>query len=400
MPILSEHMIDVKPSAVSVMSARALEMERQGKDIIRLTAGEPDFAVPDHIKMAAVKAVADNQTKYPPVIGLPELREAICGKLQRNNHLPYQPEQVIVSAGCKQVLYNALAATLDPGDEVILPCPYWMSYPAMVKINRGLPVSVPTRREDGFKIRKETLAQAITPRTKWLILNSPNNPTGAVYSHKDMESLAGVLMEHPRVWVLCDDIYEFLVYDGQPFVNLLNVAPEMKNRVLVVNGFSKAYCMPGLRVGYGAGPVELIKAMFKIQTQSTSGACTISQWAGVAALLGDQSFLNGHNKTYQERRDLVVSLINQIEGMSCEKPQGAFYCFVSCQGVMGKKSASGQVISSDEDWINYLLEEMELATVPGKPFGLSPYFRISFATDIETLRKGCDRIAEACAGLR
>lgn len=400
MPLLSEHMIDVKPSAVSVMSARALEMERQGKDIIRLTAGEPDFAVPDHIKMAAIKAVADNQTKYPPVIGLPELREAICGKLQRNNHLSYQPEQVIVSAGCKQVLYNALAATLDPGDEVILPCPYWMSYPAMVKINRGVPVSVPTRREDGFKIRKETLAQAITPRTKWLILNSPNNPTGAVYSHKDMESLAEVLMEHPRVWVLCDDIYEFLVYDGQPFVNLLNVAPEMKNRVLVVNGFSKAYCMPGLRVGYGAGPVELIKAMFKIQTQSTSGACTISQWAGVAALLGDQSFLNGHNKTYQERRDLVVSLINQIEGLSCEKPQGAFYCFVSCQGVMGKKSANGQVISSDEDWINYLLEEMELATVPGKPFGLSPYFRISFATDIETLRKGCDRIAEACAGLR
>lgn len=398
--MLSKHMSDVKPSAVAVMSARALELERQGKNIVRLTAGEPDFTVPDHIKMAAVKALADNQTKYPPVIGLFELREAICSKLQRDNHLSYEPEQVIVSAGCKQVLYNAMAATLDPGDEVILPCPYWMSYPAMVRINRGVPVSVATHPEDGFKLKQDSLAQAITPRTKWLILNSPNNPTGAVYSREDLESLAEVLIKHPHVWILCDDIYEYLIYDDHKFVNLLNVAPEMKDRILIVNGFSKAYCMPGLRIGYGAGPVELVKAMFKLQTQSTSGACTISQWAGTAALLGDHGFLTVHNAAYRQRRDLVVSLINQIDGLSCEKPQGAFYCFVSCQGVIEKKTANGRVISSDEDWINYLLEEVELAAVPGKPFGLSPYFRISFATDIETLREGCDRIAKAYTGLR
>lgn len=381
------------------MSARALELVRQGRDIIKLTAGEPDFTPPDRVKLAAIKALANNQTKYPPAVGLPELREGICSKLARDNRLPYQSDQVIVSSGAKQVLYNALAATLNPGDQVLLSTPYWMSYPAMVKINHGEPVFLPTKPEDEFKLHPEVLEAAITPRTRWLLLNSPSNPSGTVYNRQDLAGLAEVLKKHSQVWILSDDIYEYLVYDKARFVSILNVAPELAERTLVVNGFSKTYCIPGLRLGYGAGSRELIKGMFKIQTQSTSGAATPSQWAGVAALAGDHSFVARNNQRYLNRRDLLVARINQIGGLSCRTPQGAFYCLVFCQGIMGRTTPQGEVLSSDEALSNYLLEEVGLATVPGAPFGISPYIRISFAVSRKILSKGLERLADALARL-
>ena len=394
MSIIANHLTDVKPSAVSVMSARAMELERQGRDIVRLTAGEPDFAPPEHVKKAVEEAVAANQSKYPPVIGLPELREAVCEKLARDNRLDYAPEQVIVSSGCKQVLFNAMAATLDPGDEVLLPMPYWMSYPAMVRLNRGTPVIVPAQPEDGFKLQPEALEQAITSRTKWLFINSPNNPSGAVYSEADLSRLAEVLVRHPHVWVMSDDIYEFLVFGSRRFAGLLNVAPELADRTLVVNGFSKTFCIPGWRVGYGAGPVDLIKAMFKIQTQSTSGANILAQHAGVAALRGDQGFLQDHLADYDRRRELMVSRINAMDGLACRNPEGAFYCLVSNADLIGRKTPSGAVVATDQDWVNYLLDR-GVAVVPGAPFGLNSFFRISFAASEKQLIKGCDRIAEA-----
>lgn len=395
MSILAHHLADVKPSAVSVMSARALELERQGKSIVRMTAGEPDFSPPDHVRMEVIKGVIDRKTKYPAVVGLPELREAVCQKLQRDNELEYFPEQVIVSSGCKQVLFNAMAATLNSGDEVLLPAPYWMSYPAMVRINKGTPVTIPSLAENGFKLEAESLEQAISPKTKWLFLNSPNNPSGAVYSEQELRDIACVLKEYPSVWILCDDIYEFLVFDQNRFVSLLNVAPELKDRTLIVNGFSKTFCIPGWRVGYGAGPVELIKAMFKIQTQSTSGANILAQLAGIAALNGDQQFILDQLAVYSTRRDLMVAKINEIDGLSCKSPEGAFYCLVSNEGVFGKKTPAGNTISTDEDWVNYLLDE-GVAVIPGAPFGLTSYFRLSFATSEDQLIKGCQRIAAAC----
>jgi aspartate aminotransferase len=399
MNIIAQHLSKVNPSAVSVMSARAHELARQGRDIIRLTAGEPDLTPPDRVKLAAIKALANNQTKYPPIVGLPELREAICAKLLRDNSLAYQSDQVIVSSGAKQVLYNAFAATLNPGDQVLLSTPYWMSYPAMVKINHGEPVFLPTKPEDEFKLRPEVLEAAVTPRTRWLLLNSPSNPSGTVYNHQDLAGIAEVLKKSPQVWIVSDDIYEYLVYDKARFISILNVAPELAERTLVVNGFSKAYCMPGLRLGYGAGSHELIKGMFKIQTQSTSGAATPSQWAGVAALAGDHSFVARNNQRYQNRRDFLIARINQIGGLSCRTPQGAFYCLILCQGIMGRATPRGEVISSDEVLSNYLLEEVGLATVPGAPFGISPYFRISFAVSRKILSKGLERLADALARL-
>jgi aspartate aminotransferase len=398
--MLAQHLSMVKPSAVAVMSAKARELARQGKDIIRLTAGEPDFPVPAHVKMAAVKALADNQTKYPPVNGLLALREGICRKLDRDNGLSFSPDQVIVSSGAKQVLFNALAVTLNPGDEVLLPTPYWMSYPAMVRISRGEPVCLPTKAQDGFKLRPETLEAAITSRTRWLLLNTPCNPTGAVYTKQELEDLAVVLAKHPWVWIMSDDIYEYLVFDDARFVSILNAAPELAERTLMVNGFSKAYCMPGLRLGYGAGNSELIKGMFKIQTQSTSGACITSQWAGVAALEGDHSFVADNNRRYQKRRDFVVQQVNTLDGLSCSMPQGAFYCLVACEEIMGKTTSRGRVISSDEDLADYLLEEASLAVVPGSPFGVAPFFRLSFAVSREVLGEGIKRLSEALARLR
>jgi aspartate aminotransferase len=312
--------------------------------------------------------------------------------------LDYEPDQVIVSSGCKQVLFNAMAVTLDPGDEVLLPLPYWMSYPAMVRVNRGTPVFLTSRPEDGFKLQPEVLEKAISPRTKWLFINSPNNPSGAVYSESDLSRLAEVLMRHPSVWILSDDIYEFLVFGRKKFVSLLNVAPRLSERTLVVNGFSKTFCVPGWRVGYGAGPVDLIKGMFKIQTQSTSGANILAQYAGVAALTGEQGFLEDHLDEYHRRRDMMVSMINRIEGLSCHSPEGAFYCLVSNAAVMGRKTPSGSTISTDEDWVNYLLDE-GVAVVPGEPFGLSSFFRISFAAGEKQLIAGCERIANACQKL-
>jgi len=395
MNIIAKHLSMVKPSAVAVMSAKARALARQGKDIIRLTAGEPDFPAPAHVKMAAVKALADNQTKYPPVNGLTELREGICQKLERDNNLFYSPDQVIVSSGAKQVLFNALAVSLNPGDEVLLPTPYWMSYPAMVRINRGEPVFLPTKAETGFKLQAETLEAAITPRTRWLLLNTPCNPTGAVYNKQELADLAGVLAKHPQVWVLSDDIYEYLVFDDARFESILNAAPELAERTLVVNGFSKAYCIPGLRLGYGAGPAELTKGMFIIQTQSTSGACITSQWAGVAALAGDHSFVAANNQRYQKRRDFLVEKINSIKGLSCATPKGAFYCLVYCEKFMGKTTPKGQIISSDEDLVGYLLEEACLAVVPGSPFGVSPFFRLSFAVSRKVLNEGVKRLEKA-----
>lgn len=398
MSIIANHLEAVKPSAVSVMSARALELARQGKSIVRLTAGEPDFPPPEHVKQAVIEGVAQNKSKYPPVVGLPELREAVCDKLARDNQLKYAPDHVIISSGCKQVLYNAMAATLNPGDEVLLPLPYWMSYPAMVRLNRGVPVVVETKREDGFRIDPLALEAAITPRTRWLLLNSPNNPSGVVYSEKDLSRIAEVMEKHPSIWILSDDIYEFLVYAPHRFVNLLNVAPGLKHRTLVVNGFSKTFSIPGWRVGYGAGPVELIKAMFKIQTQSTSGANILAQLSGVAALKGDQRFIADQLVAYKRRGELVASEINAIEGLTGSMPEGAFYCLVSCAPMIGKKTASGKIIRSDEDWVNYLLEE-GVAVIPGSPFGLKHYFRISFAAADDKLLEGCRRIAKACAKL-
>ncbi|OPY87554.1 MAG: Aspartate aminotransferase [Syntrophaceae bacterium PtaU1.Bin231] len=400
MSILADHITKVKASEVSLVSARALELERQGRDIIRLSAGEPDFPTPDHIKIACIKALCDNKTKYPPVIGLPELREAVCLKLKRDNALDYSPEQVIVCTGCKQVLFNAMTATLNPGDEVILTAPYWMTYAGIVELSRAVPVFLPTRLQDGFKPSAEALEKAITPRTKWLFLNSPGNPSGAVFSAGELEAFAGVLRRHPQVWILSDDIYEFLVYDGIRFVSLLNVAPDLKDRFLVVNGLSKAYCMPGWRLGYGVGPAELIKAMFKVQSQSTSGATHFCQWAAVTALTGDHSFIASHNAEYAQRRDLVVAMANRIPGLNCRPPQGAFYCFIGCGDYVGRKAPGGAVISSDEDLVGYLLTAAGVAMVPGTPFGMAPYIRVSFATARPEIEKAFERIREALGLLR
>ena len=395
MTIIAQHLNQVKASAISLITERANQLEREGKTIIRLSAGEPDFGTPDHIKIAGVKAIAEGKTQYPPVQGVFELREAICRKLKRDNGITYTPERIIVGCGCKQILFNAMAATLNPGDEVLLPTPYWISYPNMVGINRGVPVFINTLEKNQFKLTPEDLENAITPRTKWLFINSPGNPSGAVYSDAELKALACVLREHPHVWVLSDDIYEFMVYDQAKFCTMAQVAPDMKERILVVNGLSKAYGMTGWRVGYGAGPLELIKTMFKIQSQSTSGTSIISQWAAITALDGDHTFINANNENLKLRRDVVVSMLSDVEGLSCTPPEGAFYCYVSCKGIIGKRTPKGQIIASDLDLSNFLMDECGVAVVHGEAFGLSPYFRISFATKLELLKSGCRMIAEA-----
>lgn len=399
MSIIATHLTQVKASAISLITAKAQQLEREGRPVIKLSAGEPDFGTPDHIKMAGVKAIAEGKTQYPPVQGVFELRQAIVHKLQRDNGLEYSIDQILVSCGCKQVLYNALAATLNPGDEVLLPTPYWISYPNMVTLNRGVPVFISTREENQFKLTPDALEKAITPRTKWLFINSPGNPSGAVYNDGELEALARVLRKHPHVWVLCDDIYEYMVYDQAKFWTLAQVAPDLKDRTLVVNGLSKAYGMTGWRVGYGAGPQELIKTMFKIQSQSTSGTSTISQWASITALEGDHSFVAVNNQDLKKRRDLVVSMLNRVDGLSCISPEGAFYCYISCRGVIGKKTPKGATISSDLDFCTFLMDECGVAVVHGEAFGLSPYFRISFATQMDLLESGCRKIAEACSQL-
>jgi aspartate aminotransferase len=399
MTLIAEHLNRVKASEVSVVTAKALELERQGKSVVRLSAGEPDFPMPDHVKMACIKAICDNKTKYPAVIGLPELREAICMKLARDNGLDYKPANTIVCDGAKHVLYNAMTATLNVGDEAIMPAPYWMSYVGMVQLSRAAPVIVPTSHADGFKMRAADLEKAITPKSRWLFLNSPSNPAGAVYSPDELKALAEVLRRHPHVWIISDDIYEFITFDDVKFTSLLNVAPDLKDRFLVVNGPSKAYSMTGMRIGYAAGPEELIRAMFKIQSQSTSGANHVAQWATVAALTGDHAFVARNNAEYAARRNLVMSLSSGIPGLSTVAPQGTFFSLISCAAYFGRKTPDGMVIATDDQLVDYLLNDVGVATVPGAPFGMPGYFRVSFATSQKQIEIAFGRIKESLARL-
>jgi aspartate aminotransferase len=399
MTIAARRMSRIKASPAAVISAQAMEMARAGRDVIALSAGEPDFDTPDHVKAAAIRAIDDGKTKYPPLTGIPELREAICRKFERDNGLRYAPDQVLVCNGGKQVIYNALTATLDPGQEVIIPAPFWVSYPDMVLLAGGDPVVVATDAANEFRLGAEQLEGAITAQTKWFILNNPCNPSGAVYSATDLQGLAEVLRRHPHVWVLADDIYEHIIYGDEPFSTMGQVAPDLHERILTMNGLSKAYCMTGWRIGFGAGPKELIGAMAKIQSQTTSGASSISQWAGVEALDGDQTFIRDNVEVFRERRDLGASMLNQAEGLSCGTPNGAFYLYVGCRETVGKRTPAGETIETDGDFAKYLLDSEEVALVYGEAFGLSPYFRVSYALATERLREACARIQRACAAL-
>ena len=399
MSITAQHMSRIKASPSIAISAKAMEMARAGHDVIALSAGEPDFDTPDNVKIAAMRAIIEGRTKYPPITGIPELREAICRKLERENGLGCAPDEVLVCSGGKQVIYNALTATLDPEDEVIVPAPFWVSYPDMTLLAGGTPVVAGTDSANEFRLTAQRLEAAITAKTKWLILNNPCNPSGAVYSAKDLEALAEVLRRHPQVWVLSDDIYEHIIYGGEPFSTMAQVAPDLRERTLTMNGFSKAYCMTGWRLGYGAGPKELITAMTKIQSQTTSGASSISQWAGVEALEGSQAFIRDNVTVFEKRRDLGVSILNQTNGLSCNSPGGSFYLYVNCGGTLGKRTPGGTVIENDGDFAKYLLESEEVAVVHGEAFGLSPYFRISYALATDRLEEACMRIQRACASL-
>jgi aspartate aminotransferase len=399
MAFIADRLSRIKPSPTVAVAGKATEMKAAGADVIGLGAGEPDFDTPEHIKQAAADAMAAGKTKYAPVAGVAELRRAICDKFKRDNGLTYTPDQITVNCGGKQSIYNAMMSTLNPGDEVIIPAPYWVSYPDITLLAEGEPVIVDCPESANFKLTPDMLEAAITPKTKWLILNSPSNPTGAAYTRADLAALGEILKKHPHVWVMTDDMYEFIIYDDFEFTTIAQVVPELYDRTLTLNGLSKAYCMTGWRVGYAAGSVELIKAMNKIQSQSTTSTSTISQWASVAALDGDHSFIAEHNKVFKERRDLVVSMLNQATGLSCATPEGAFYVYPSCAGLMGKKTPEGKAIETDEDFVTYLLESEGVAAVHGEAFGLSPYFRISYATSTEALEDACQRIQRACAAL-
>ncbi|MFD0916364.1 pyridoxal phosphate-dependent aminotransferase [Pseudahrensia aquimaris] len=399
MAFLADSLSRVKPSATIAVAQKARELKAAGMDVIGLGAGEPDFDTPDNIKDAAKAAMDRGETKYTPVSGIPELRKAIADKFKRENGLDYEPAQVIVGTGGKQVLFNAFAATLNPGDEVIIPTPYWVSYPEMVAICGGENVFVETTLENEFKLRPEDLEAAITPKTKWFMFNSPSNPSGAAYSHEELKALTDVLMRHPHVWVLTDDMYEHLVYGDFKFATPVEVEPALYDRTLTMNGVSKAYAMTGWRIGYAAGPLQLIKAMDMIQGQQTSGACSIAQWAAVEALNGPQDYVHDSRKVFEERRDLVVSMLNQATGLDCPRPDGAFYVFPSCEKLMGKKTKDGKVLENDEDFVTALLEQEGVAVVHGSAFGLGPNFRISYATDTESLTKACERIQNFCASL-
>jgi len=398
MGIVADSLGRIKASPSSMINGRAVELARQGHDIIALSAGEPDFDTPAHIKAAAVEAMNQGKTKYSPVAGVPELREAICAKFKRENELSYSPEQVLVSNGGKQVIFNALMASLNPGDEVVIPTPYWVSYPDMVLLGGGTPVEVNSDPDDDFRLTAGALAGAITPKTKWLILNNPSNPSGAALDARELGELADVLRANPHVWVLADDIYEHVLYEGE-FATIAQVAPDLHERTLTMNGFSKAYCMTGWRLGYGAGPKPLIDAMTKLQSQCTTGANTISQWAGIAALEGEQGFIHAHNEVFKQRRDLAVSILNQSPGLRCNRPRGAFYLYVDCRELMGRSTAGGKRIETDQDLCTHILDSEGVAVVHGEAFGLSPFFRISYATQTGKLEEACMRIQRACASL-
>jgi aspartate aminotransferase len=400
MSILASRLSRIKPSPTIAVTQKARELKAAGRDVIGLGAGEPDFDTPENVKAAAARAIETGDTKYTAVDGTPALKKAIIAKFQRENGLTYTPDQITVGTGGKQVLYNALMATLNPGDEVIIPAPYWVSYPDMVELAEGTPVFVPCPAEYGFKLRPADLEAAITPKTKWLILNSPSNPSGAAYTHDEMKALTDVLVKHPHVWIMTDDMYEHLLYDDITFVTPAQVEPKLYDRTLTVNGVSKSYAMTGWRIGYAGGPKELIKAMGVIQSQSTSNPSSISQAAAVEALNGDQSFIKERAEIFRQRRDLVVSMLNQAKGLKCPTPEGAFYVYPSCAGTIGKKTPDGKVIETDEDFVTYLLEAEGVAVVQGSAFGLAPHFRISYATSTADLEEACRRIQRACGNLR
>jgi len=398
MGFIADALSRVKPSATIAVTNKARELKAAGRDVIGLGAGEPDFDTPENIKAAAIAAITEGKTKYTAVDGIPELKAAICAKFQRENGLTYEPSQITVGTGGKQVLYNALIATINPGDEVIVPTPYWVSYPDMVLLAGGEPVIVEADKST-FKITAEALEAAITPKTKWFIFNSPSNPSGAAYTREELKALTDVLLRHPQVWVMSDDMYEHLVYDDFEFTTPAQVEPKLYDRTLTVNGVSKAYAMTGWRIGYAAGPEPLIKAMSVIQSQSTSNPSSISQAAAVAALNGSTDYIQERNVAFRERRDLVISMLNQASGLNCPKPDGAFYVYPSCAGLIGKKTPDGKVIASDTDFATALLEAEGVAVVQGEAFGLSPHFRISYATSTELLEDACTKIQRFCNSL-
>ncbi len=400
MSIIAESLSRIKPSPTMAVTQKAAELKAAGRDVIGLGAGEPDFDTPDNIKEAAIAAIKAGDTKYTAVGGTPALKDAIAAKFKRDNGLDYASDQIIVGVGGKQVLYNALMASLNPGDEVIIPAPYWVSYPDMTLLADGTPVIVECGQEHGFKLQADKLENAITDKTKWLILNSPSNPTGAAYSRDDMKAVTDVLMRHTDVWVMSDDMYEHLVYDGFTFVTPAQVEPGLFDRTLTINGVSKSYAMTGWRIGYAGGPAELIKAMSKVQSQSTSNPCSVSQAAAVEALNGPQDFIAERSTVFAERRDMVVELINDIEGLTCLIPEGAFYVYPSCAALIGRKTPEGKVLRGDGDFVTYLLEAEGVASVQGEAFGLSPYFRISYATSTEALSEACARIKRAVDALK
>jgi aspartate aminotransferase len=399
MSFFAPRLARIKPSPTVAALTKSLELKAAGRDVIGLGSGEPDFDTPDHIKEAAHEAIRKGMTHNTAVGGIVELRQAITGKLKRENGLDYKLDQITVGCGSKQVLFNAFLATVGRGDEVIIPAPYWVSYPDMVLLCEATPVFIDCPAENGFKLRPEQLERAITPRTKWLLLNSPSNPSGAVYTRAELRALCQVVLRHPHVWLMTDDIYEHLIYEGPEFATVAQAEPALYERTLTVNGVSKGYCMTGWRVGYGAGPAPLISAMNAIQSQSTTHTSSISQWAAVAALNGPTDFMEKNNAIFWERRDLVVAMLNQTTGIRCPKPQGAFYVYPSCAGLIGRKTPEGKVVNNDEDVAIYLLEASGIAVVHGQAFGLSPHFRISYAASTAVLEEACQRIQRACAAL-
>ncbi len=397
---LSKAVGRIKPSATIAATQKARHLKAAGRDVIGLGAGEPDFPTPDNIKQAAFRAIERNETKYTDVAGIPELRKAICEKFRRENGLEYKPSQTLVAPGGKAIIFNAFVATLNPGDEVIIPAPYWVSYPDIVLLCGATPVIVQTREAEGFRMTAEALAKAITPKTKWLLLNAPSNPTGAAYSAAHLKALAMVLLDHPNIWVLTDDMYEHILYDDFKFATIAQVEPKLYPRTVTMNGCSKAYSMTGWRIGYCGGPEPLIEAMTTVQSQSTSMATSISQWAAVEALTGPQNFIKERAANFQKRRDLIVSMLNQAKGLKCATPEGAFYVYPSCAGTIGKVAPSGRTINTDEDFVTELLEAEGVAVVHGAAFGLAPYFRVSYATSEAILEKAGERIQRFCANLR
>ena len=399
MTFISDSLNRIKPSATMVITAKAAQLKREGKKVIGLSAGEPDFDTPDHVKVAAIDAIHKGYTKYTNVEGIPELRQAIIDKFKKDNGLSYSINDVIVSTGGKQILFNALISSINKDDEVIIPAPYWVSYPDMTLLAGGKPVIVSCTQETDFKLTAKELEQVITKKSKWLILNSPSNPTGSCYSRKELEEIADVVRKHKNLYVMTDDIYEYIVYDNFEFFTFAQVAPDLKDRVLTVNGVSKSHCMTGWRIGYAVGPEILIKAMIKIQGQSTSNASSISQYAALAGISGSNDFLKPCLKAFDERRRFVVSKLNNIQGISCLLPKGAFYAYPNVSGLVGKKTNEGIILKNDTDIVEWLLETAEVAAVPGVAFGLEPFFRISYATSLDLLKEAMNRIEKAVLSL-